>query len=190
MTAVVGFRAVEVMAAAPDLTFVYNPDYATTNTSQSLLRALELSPPGRCCGSTVTSSSTRGAGALSPLLGGDESFVCVNTASVGQEEVKYTVDAAASCASCPRRSAAGSGRPSASTTSPSADKALLVDHLRRCEDQDYFERGLETAIAQDGMRVRPVDLGRFAAVEVDVEADLLLANLVDLQRGQVELTAP
>jgi CDP-glycerol glycerophosphotransferase len=56
------------------------------------------------------------------------------------------------------------------------DKQVLIDHLARCADNDYFERGIETAILEDGLRVRPVDISRFAAVEVDFETDLHRAN--------------
>jgi CDP-glycerol glycerophosphotransferase len=62
-----------------------------------------------------------------------------------------------------------------------ADKDLFIAHLRACADTDYFERGLETAIAA-GMRVRPVDISRFYAVEVDFEADLKRANEVTRER--------
>jgi len=57
-----------------------------------------------------------------------------------------------------------------------ADKPVLIGHLERCSDQDYFERGLETAILERGLRVRPVDISRYAAVEVDFETDLHRAN--------------
>jgi asparagine synthase (glutamine-hydrolysing) len=47
----------------------------------------------------------------------------------------------------------------------------------RCAADDYFERALETAIADDGVRIRPLDISAFAAVEVDFEDDLTRANL-------------
>src|ERR687886_510902 len=46
VTAVVGYRAKAVMRAQPDLLFAFNPLFAETNTSQSLLRALRTSQPG------------------------------------------------------------------------------------------------------------------------------------------------
>jgi CDP-glycerol glycerophosphotransferase len=58
----------------------------------------------------------------------------------------------------------------------SADKATLIDHLAACGDQDYFERGIETAIATEGLRVRAVDISQYSAVEVDFETDLARAN--------------
>jgi hypothetical protein len=39
----------------------------------------------------------------------------------------------------------------------------------------------ETAVAHDGVRIRPLDISAFAAVEVDFEEDLVRANLRCLQ---------
>ena len=44
ITVVVGYRAVAVMEAFPELDFVYNPDWATTNNSHSLGLALGDEP--------------------------------------------------------------------------------------------------------------------------------------------------
>lgn len=44
ITVVVGYRAVAVMEAFPDLDYVYNPDWATTNNSHSLGLALNDEP--------------------------------------------------------------------------------------------------------------------------------------------------
>jgi choline kinase len=44
LTVVVGYRAVAVMEAYPDLDYVYNPDWATTNNSYSLGLALDDEP--------------------------------------------------------------------------------------------------------------------------------------------------
>src|SRR5690606_10665284 len=57
----------------------------------------------------------------------------------------------------------------------SADKPMLIEHLERCSDQDYFERGIELAIEQ-GLKVRPVDISEFFVVEVDFTDDLERAN--------------
>ena len=45
------------------------------------------------------------------------------------------------------------------------------------DDQDYFERGLELAIAEDGMLIAPLDISDLYAVEVDFAEDLERANL-------------
>lgn len=44
ITVVVGYRAVSVMEAYPDLDYIYNPDWATSNNSHSLGLALDDEP--------------------------------------------------------------------------------------------------------------------------------------------------
>ena len=56
------------------------------------------------------------------------------------------------------------------------DKASLIRQLDACEDQDYFERGLELAIIHDAVEVTPVVISDLFAVEVDFEGDLERAN--------------
>jgi CDP-glycerol glycerophosphotransferase len=46
----------------------------------------------------------------------------------------------------------------------SADRATLIEHLERCTDQDYFERGIETAIVAGRIRVRTLDISAYFAV--------------------------
>ena len=57
-----------------------------------------------------------------------------------------------------------------------ADRPVLLEQLAACADDDYFERGIETAIAERGLRFLPVDISAWVAVEVDFEEDLARAN--------------
>jgi CDP-glycerol glycerophosphotransferase len=177
ITAVVGFRSELIMAAAPDLSFAYNPDFACTNTSKSLLRGLHASRDGGVLwlnGDVVFDPAVLEL-AL-PWLRGDQSFVCVDTNTVADEEVKYTLDGDGFVRELSKTVVGGLGEAVGINYVSAADKQSLIDHLQACEDHDYFERGIETAIAAQGLRFRPVDISRFAAVEVDFEADLLRAN--------------
>jgi CDP-glycerol glycerophosphotransferase len=105
----------------------------------------------------------------------------VNTAAVGDEEIKYTVDRAGMVLGLSKTVTGGLGEAVGINYVAAADKDLFIQHLDACADTDYFERGLETAIAA-GLRVRPVDISRYYAVEVDFEADLKRANEVTRQR--------
>jgi hypothetical protein len=67
-----------------------------------------------------------------------------------------------------------------------ADKAVLVEELRACADTDYFERGLETAVARRGLHVAPVDVSRFDVVEVDFEEDLQRADRIEAGNLRLE----
>jgi CDP-glycerol glycerophosphotransferase len=177
VTVVVGYRADLVREAASGVAFVDNPDYATTNTSRSLLQALESVPPGGVLwlnGDVVFDPALLEQ--VRPLLEADVSFVCVNTASVADEEVKYTVDEQGWVAELSKTVVGGLGEAVGINHVSSADRRALVEHLRGLGDQEYFERGMELAIRAGAVRFRPVDISRYTAVEVDVEADLDLAN--------------
>ena len=174
---VVGFKKELIMEDFPDEAFLYNPDFSETNTSKSLLRALERVPPGGVLwlnGDVVFDPKLLDE--LRPRLGGDETIVCVNHAAVGEEEVKYTVDDDGWVRELSKSVTEPLGEAVGINYIAESDRDLLVRHLERCADEDYFERAIETAIADDGLRVRPVDISAFACIELDVEDDLLRAN--------------
>jgi choline kinase len=121
-----------------------------------------------------------------PSLRADESFVCVDTSTVADEEVKYTVDAEGWIEELSKTVVGGLGEAVGINHVSSADKAVLIEHLATCAEQDYFERGIETAIASAGLRVRPLDISQHAAVEVDFEADLERANALFAERSHLQ----
>jgi CDP-glycerol glycerophosphotransferase len=177
ITAVVGYECGQLMQAAPDLLFSYNPDFASTNTARSLLRALRTSRAGGVLwlnGDVVFEPAVLEA--TVELVREGRNFVCVDTASVADEEVKYTLDAEGFIRELSKQVVGGLGEAVGINHVCAADKHVLVEHLARCADQDYFERGVETAIAEQGLRFEPVDISRFCAVEVDFESDLERAN--------------
>ncbi|HEY4604911.1 MAG TPA: phosphocholine cytidylyltransferase family protein [Blastococcus sp.] len=177
ITAVVGYRCEMIMQAAPDLTFAYNPDFASTNTCKSLLRGLSNSHEGGVLwlnGDVVFDPAVLEL-AL-PWLRADQSFVCVDTNTVADEEVKYTLDGEGFIRELSKTVVGGLGEAVGINFVCAADKQALMDHLHACDVQDYFERGIETAIEERGLRFRPLDISRFAAVEVDFDTDLQRAN--------------
>ncbi len=178
-TVVVGFRPDLVMAAvAPEypVSFVLNEGYERTNTAKSLLRALRAAGPGGILwlnGDVVFDAALLDR--VAPLVAAEQSFVCVNDAAVGDEEVKYRVDDYGFVTVLSKSVTDGLGEAVGINYIASQDKATLVEHLEGCTDQDYVERGIETAI-EGGLKVRPVDISEFFVVEVDFTADLERAN--------------
>jgi len=175
-TVVVGFRPDLIMSAFPDARFVLNERFDRTNTSKSLLKALRTSGSG---GVLWLNGDVVFDGALldhvAPLVREDVSFVCVNTAAVGEEEVKYRVDDDGFVTVLSKTVTDGLGEAVGINYIASSDTAALAAHLEGCTDQDYFERGIETAIAA-GLKVRPVDISEYFVVEVDFTEDLERAN--------------
>ncbi len=177
VTAVVGFKLDLVIEAMPDISFVYNEVYDSTNTSKSLLKALRLSQPG---GVLWLNGDVVFDPAVLPMIQEHieqgRSFVCVNTESVAEEEVKYTLDDEGYIAELSKQVVGGLGEAVGINFISAEDKATLIQRLDDVGDQDYFERGLEVAIAEDGLRVEALDISQYPIVEVDFDEDLTRAN--------------
>ncbi|MCH9850720.1 MAG: phosphocholine cytidylyltransferase family protein [Actinomycetia bacterium] len=177
ITTVVGFKLDLILEAFPDVTYIYNEAYDQTNTNRSLLKALRLSTEGGVLwmnGDVVFDPQVLDK--VSDLMQSDTSFICVDTAAVGDEEVKYTVDDDGYVDELSKQVVNARGEAVGINFVSASDKPTLIDRLSECSDADYFERGIELAISHDSMRVMPVDIGEFFAVEVDFEEDLTRAN--------------
>jgi len=177
ITTVVGFKLDLILEAFPDVTYIYNEAYDQTNTNRSLLKALRLSTEGGVLwmnGDVVFDPQVLEK--VSDLMESDTSFICVDTAAVGDEEVKYTVDDDGYVDELSKQVVNARGEAVGINFVSASDKPTLIDRLSECSDADYFERGIELAIGHDSMRVMPVDIGEFFAVEVDFEEDLTRAN--------------
>lgn len=174
---VVGFKKDLVMEEYPDLTFIYNPEFDRTNTSKSLLRALY-----KCIGDDVlwlNGDVVFDAAILEKLnkyINDKQSFVAVNNSSVGEEEVKYTlnsdgfIDEISKIVKTPLGEAVGINYIA------SQDISSFISSLENCNDQDYFERGLELSIEKDAIQILPVDISDYRCIEVDFKEDLDNAN--------------
>lgn len=178
VTIVVGYKLEHIVEAFPEASFVYNEQYDQTNTSKSLLRALQASQPGGVLwmnGDVVF--DPRVLDRAAEMIARDQSFVTVNTSKVSDEEVKYTTSAEGYIKELSKTVKNGLGEAVGINYISASDKAVLVRHLQKVDAQDYFERGLELAIDHNRILVEPVDISDLYAVEVDFAEDLDRANL-------------
>lgn len=177
ISTVVGFKLDLILEAFPNVNYIYNEAYDQTNTNRSLLKALRLSASGGVLwmnGDVVFDPAVLQA--VLPHIAAEQSFICVNTATVGEEEVKYTVDPDGLVAQLSKQVVDARGEAVGINYVSAQDKPTLIQRLAECTEADYFERGIELAIDKDRMRVLPVDIGEMFAVEVDFEEDLDRAN--------------
>ena len=178
VTIVVGYKLEHIIEAFPSANFVYNEQYDQTNTSKSLLRALSASSNGGVLwmnGDVVFDPEALVRAAK--VVARDQSFVSVNTSKVSDEEVKYTTDSEGFIKELSKTVVGGLGEAVGINYISTDDKALLIRQLKRVDDQDYFERGIELAIEQNKIRIEPVDISDLYAVEIDFAEDLERANL-------------
>ncbi len=186
ISVVVGFKKDLIMEESGGrASFVYNDEYDQTNTSKSLLKALRLSPPGGVLwlnGDVVFVPGLLDS--LRPAIEEDRNFVAVNTESVADEEVKYTVDDEGYIAELSKKVVGGLGEAVGINYISGADKATLIEHLDLVDEQEYFEGGIEGAIRSAGLKVSAIDISAFGCVEVDFEPDLNRANELDSTQPQ------
>jgi choline kinase len=177
ITVVVGFKLEMIMEAHPTASFVYNEIYDQTNTSKSLLRALRASQESGVLwlnGDVVFDHKVLER--VADRIAADKSFVCVNTSTTADEEVKYTVDAQGYIKELSKTVKGALGEAVGINFISSREKADVITQLDACGEQDYFERGLELAIEKHGLQMEPIDISDLFAVEVDFQDDLDRAN--------------
>ena len=177
LTIVVGYKLEQIMEHVPEASFVYNEAFDQTNTSKSLLKALKNSFAGGVLwmnGDVVFDPAILDY--LRELISTDSSFVAVDTSSVSEEEVKYTVDDAGYIQDLSKSVNGALGEAVGINFISSMHKENLIGRLEEVQDQDYFEKGMELTISQDGTKYKPADISDFYAVEVDYADDLVRAN--------------
>lgn len=174
---VVGFKKDMLMEVFPEVSFAYNPLFGETNTSKSLLRGLRLTGSESVLwlnGDVVFEPQ------LLDLFSGhfdrDQSFVAVNTEQVGEEEVKYDLDGAGFIRRISKEVNPALGEAVGINFVSAEDKPFLIERLEDCDDNDYFERGIELVIEQNARRFSVVDISATVCVEVDFKEDLDRAN--------------
>lgn len=176
ISVVVGFKKDLIMERFPDLTYIYNQFFDATNTSKSLLKALKKYRNEDVLwlnGDVIFDAELFSV--LNTEIQAGVSFVSVNTSRVAEEEVKYTLKNE-HIFELSKQVQKGLGEAVGINFIAKKDMPLLLKHLEQCNDNDYFEKGIETAIQQDDLRVKAVDISNFRCMEVDFEEDLEAAN--------------
>jgi L-glutamine-phosphate cytidylyltransferase len=169
---VVGYKKDLIMERHPELLFVYNPNFSTENTSQSLLRALRKVDDDLLW---LNGDVVLGEGIVDAVLAAGASAMAVQRGLVGEEEVKFRSDGEGRILEVSKQVADGEGEAVGVNFCRREDLPLLRAGLEACGDEDYFERGLELAL-NDGLDLRAVEIPADACIEVDFIEDLAKAN--------------
>lgn len=173
---VVGFKKDLIMERFPELTYIYNPFFDRTNTSKSLLQALKKNRDKSVLwlnGDVVFDE--RLLSILNPYINAQKSFVAVNTSKVAEEEVKYTLKNGY-VEQLSKAVKNGLGEAVGINFIAANDIGSFIERLEECNNDDYFERGLELAVEKDGLQLSAVDISEYDCLEVDFKEDLDDAN--------------
>ena len=158
------------------MNYVYNPFFDRTNTSKSLLQALKKHRGKSVLwfnGDVVFDEKLLSV--LKVDIQQNNSFISVNTSSVADEEVKYTLKNGY-VEELSKEVKNGLGEAVGINFIASTDLDIFITQLEKCGDNDYFEKGLEMAIAENDLKVKAVDISKYNCIEVDFKEDLQNAN--------------
>ena len=177
---VVGYHKEKIMDACAHLAFVYNPNFASENTSKSLLRALRKVDDDVLWinGDVVFHPSV-----LQQTIDERRTSMVVNVGGVGEEEVKYVTDGHGTIIQVSKQVDRPEGEALGINFVSKGDVIALCAALQECQDNDYFEKGIELCI-QRGMQVRCVQVDAGLCTEVDFPEDLVRANTLVQQWQQ------
>jgi choline kinase len=178
VTTVVGFKKDLIMERFPEVNYVYNPFFDQTNTSKSLLQALKKHRGKSILwlnGDVVFDEKLLAV--LLKDIQENNSFISVNTLSVADEEVKYTLKNNF-VNELSKEVKNGLGEAVGINFISSNDLNTFISQLEKCGPNDYFEKGLEMAIAEDNLKVKAIDISKFNCIEIDFEEDLQNANKI------------
>ena len=173
---VVGFKKDLIMERFSEVCYIYNPFFDRTNTSKSLLKALKKNKDQAVLwlnGDVVFDGKLLEK--LIPIIKEKQSFVAVNTSKVADEEVKYTLKGNY-ISKLSKTVKNGLGEAVGINFIAANDIIALINRLEECDDNDYFERGLELAIQKDKLKIKAIDISAFNCMEVDFKEDLENAN--------------
>ena len=173
--AIVGYKKDLIMESFPNLLYVYNNFYDTTNTSKSLLIGLhkiENEDVLWLNGDVVFEKEL-----LPQIIKCSKSCMAVNTNSVGEEEIKYNIFDDGNIKEVSKTVSPALGEAVGINKLISSDLSLFKENLEKCDERDYFEKALELSI-QDGMKIMPVDINKYLCMEIDFEDDLEQINKI------------
>ncbi|MCE5318966.1 MAG: phosphocholine cytidylyltransferase family protein [Parachlamydia sp.] len=169
---VVGYRKEQIMESHPDLLYVYNPHYATENTSKSLLKAIRKIDDDLLWlnGDVLVHPSI-----LREMAAFNRTSMMVNVGPVAEEEVKYRCNSHGLISEVSKSVADARGEALGINLFKRSDLPALKQGLEQCADNDYFEKGIEWAIAHN-TQVWSFPVAQGLCTEVDFPEDLEHAN--------------
>jgi len=172
---VVGYKKEMIRECYPDLNYIVSERFEEENTAKSLLLALSRIPMQNTLwlnGDVVFCPSV-----LSRLISFSCTAMVVNRAQTNEEEVKWLTDDTGRIKEVSKTVQGSMGEAVGVNLIQKNDLPILIEELSLCGDNDYFEKGVEGAIAR-GVHVWPLEIEEGECVEVDFPEDLILANRV------------
>lgn len=171
---VVGYKNNMIINTFPKLTYFFNSNYKTTNTAKSLLIGMnELQGHNILW---INGDVVFDHRIIKKMLDVNYSCMAVNKSDVGSEEVKYKTNNQGNIIEVSKEVANAEGEAVGLNKITSGDSIILRQYLQKCTDYAYFEKGIESAIFQNDLKIRSIDISNLMCMEIDFKSDLKLIN--------------
>lgn len=170
---IVGYKKNLIMERYPELSYIYNVEYRNTNTSKSLLYGLKNTDDDVLWlnGDVVFDPEILDL----VMEKKDNNIICVNNGKVSEEEVKYTLNSEGFVNEISKEVQDARGEAVGINFIKKEHLPLFVSCLESCQDDDYFEKGIEMLLNKT-VKFIPVDIKDNFCIEVDFPADLEVAK--------------
>ncbi|QAZ69653.1 phosphocholine cytidylyltransferase family protein [Solidesulfovibrio carbinolicus] len=166
---VVGFKMALLMEHFPSVLYKYNPEFYLTNTSKSLLCALEHVE--REDALWVNGDVVFDPQIIADMIARGGNVVAVDKKKCAEEEVKYRTDHRGGIVEISKTVSEPEGEALGINTIGAHHLEVFRQALRECGDKDYFEKAMELVIER-GVTFVPMDVSDYRCIEVDFEEDL------------------
>ena len=166
---VVGYKKELLMEKRPELLYVYNAAYATTNTAKSLVRAVTKFDDDVLW---LNGDVYFDPAVLDKLIEAGCSAALVDRSKCGDEEVKYDTDGEGFVRNLSKSVAEPLGEAVGINVISRDDRPLLAEELADVGAHDYFEKAVENLTLAGKIRLKPVFLDGLFCKEIDFQEDL------------------
>jgi len=164
---VVGFKMNLIMESYPEVYYKYNPVYYITNTSKSLLNGI------KDCNDDIiwlNGDVVCDEGVIERIISSEGNAIAVTPAQCGEEEVKYTTDPEGYITAISKTVKNAEGEALGINKVVAEELAEFKECLQQCDDNDYFEKGIEFMIER-GKKFKAIDVSEYRCIEVDFKED-------------------
>lgn len=174
---VVGFKKELIMEKYPDLLYVYNPFFTTTNTAKSLLFAMKRIEDDDVVWINGDVIFIETAFRHFLLSSKGDNAIAVEFKEADKEAVKFSLDDNGYIQDISKDTENGLGEAVGIYKVSKESFSKFLSFLKKCNDEDYFEKAIQMAIRQ-GMKFKAIDIGINQCVEVDFTKDLNQARIM------------
>lgn len=166
---VVGYKKEMIIEKNPNLTFIYNENYQNTNTSKSLLKALnKINEDVLFLNGDIYFDKQ----IIQKLIENDYSGVLVDDKKCSEEEVKFITSQDGYIKRISKQVDPAEGEALGINFMKKNDLVAFKKHLNLVDKQDYFEKAIEAMIIKDNVKILPVNTDGLFCHEIDFIEDL------------------